>query len=89
VTNRIFVSLGSHSDSYLAYSTGIFSVLFLNIQCTYLLLAPNRASLPGITACMGCVKKQVTELKQKNVSSSGLFEGCISKFSSACTCCNF
>jgi hypothetical protein len=27
----------------------------------------NRASLPGITACMGCVKKQETELKQKNV----------------------
>jgi hypothetical protein len=45
----------------------MLSVLFLNIQCTYLLLAPNRASLPGITACMGGIKKQVTELKQKNV----------------------
>jgi hypothetical protein len=45
----------------------MLSVLFLNIQCTYLLLPPNRVSLPGSTACMGCVKKQVTELKQKNV----------------------
>jgi hypothetical protein len=55
-----------------------------------LLRAPDRASLPGITACMGCVKKQTTDLKKKCVlSSSRLFEGCFSNFSYARRCCNF
>jgi hypothetical protein len=43
-----------------------FSVVFQH--SVYILAASSKkASLPGITACMGCVKKQVTELKQKNV----------------------